>query len=178
VSERPGLVPLQCPQCGTPVPAGAEEVAWVCSTCGSGLLLEEDVGLKLNPVHFARGDGAPKPFWVAEGRVTIRRRETYGRSSGGDPRWAGPVRFVLPAFACTVDEAVAWGVRWLARGPQLEEASRGPLEGVTRLPGELTPLAHFVVLTIEADRKDQLEAFDFTVDLEAPQLWVLPIQDA
>jgi hypothetical protein len=36
------------------------------------------------------------------------------------------------------------------------------------------PLAEFILLGIEADRKDALKTLNFTLDLERPQLWILP----
>ena len=47
------LVPLVCPQCATPVPAGTEERAWVCAQCGKGLVLDEEQGLAPLTVHYS-----------------------------------------------------------------------------------------------------------------------------
>jgi len=179
MTERAGLVALQCVRCNTPVPAEADEVAWICQNCGQGLLLDENLGLKPITVHSAAHEGPAKPwkpFWIALGRVRFSRRESYGRDSAPEPRWAQPARFVLPAFATSVEQAVAIGVNLLLRPPELTEGRAQPLHGATVLPDQIGPLARFVVLTIEADRDDKLEAIDFTVELDPPELWCLPFE--
>ncbi len=178
MSEQPGLVGLECVRCGTPVPAEPEEVAWICANCGQGLLLDEQEGLRAITVHFGMAPPDPDlrwaPFWVAVGRVRIGRRESFGRDSAPDPRWGQPVRFVLPAFTTSVERAVGWGRDLLLHPPDLRLGEAVLLKGVTVLPEEVDSLARFVVLTIEAERKDKIEAIDFGLDLEPPELWVLP----
>ena len=178
MSDRPGLVGLECVRCGTPVPAEPDEVAWICGNCGQGLLLEEQAGLRPITVHFGLAVADPglrwAPFWLAWGRVRVTRRESFGRDSPPDPRWDQLVRFVLPAFATSVERAVAWGRHFLLEPPDLRQGDTLALQGVTVLPEEIDSLARFVVLTIEAERKDKLEAIDFNLDLEPPELWCLP----
>jgi hypothetical protein len=171
------LIALECVRCQTPVPAEPDEVAWVCRTCGQGLLLDEARGLTPVTVHAATGpaQGASwRPFWVVSARVRFQRRESYGRDSAPEARWSQPVQFVLPAFTCGVEQAVAIGVKFLRQPPHLEEGAAQPLQGATVLPQQLAALARFVVLTVEAERGDKLEAVEFTVDLDSPDVWCLP----
>lgn len=177
MTGRPGLVALQCLRCSTPVPAEPDEVAWVCQNCGQGLLLDEVDGLKPITVRAAAAEGQGqvwKPFWVVPGKVRFSRRESYGRDAAPEPRWSQPVRFVVPAYTSGVEQAVALGVAFLKRPPALDEGEAQPLTGATVLPDQIAPLARFVVLSIEADRDDKLEAIEFTVELDAPELWCLP----
>jgi hypothetical protein len=179
MSERPALVGLQCVRCNTPVPAEPDEVAWVCQNCGQGLLLDEDVGLQAIEIHAAAGTAeakSAKAFWVASGRVRFTRRESYGADSPPDARWQQPARFVLPAFSTTVEQAVALGVGFVMRPVKLEPGPAQPVRGVTVLPAQIASLARFVVLTIEANRSDKLEAIDFTLELEPAELWCLPFE--
>ena len=179
MTERAGLEALMCVRCATPVPAEPDEIAWICQNCGQGLLLDEMVGLKAITVHAAssgRPAGTWRPFWAVMGRVRIRRRESYGRDAAPDARWNEPVRFVLPAYATSVEQAVALGVGFLRRPPALSEGDPQPLQGATVLPDQLAPLARFVVLSIEAEREDSLEVIEFTVELDAPELWCLPFE--
>jgi hypothetical protein len=176
MTPRAGLVPLECVRCSTPVPAEPEEIAWICANCGQGLLLDEEAGLKAITVHAAaaQGQASWRPYWVASGRVRFTRRESFGRDAPPQARWSQPVRFVLPAYPTTVEEAVAIGVGMLQRPPSLDEGEAQPLQGATVLPDQIVPLARFVVLSIEAERDDKLEAIEFTVELDAPELWCLP----
>jgi len=38
----------------------------------------------------------------------------------------------------------------------------------------MRPLAEFIVLGLEAARKDKLMSVEFGLDLESPELWILP----
>jgi len=177
MTEPAGLVALDCVRCQVPVPAEPDEIAWICQNCGQGLLLDETTGLKAITVQATAAQGqvqAWKPFWVSYGRVRISRRESFGRDAPPDPRWGQPVRFVVPAYATSVEAAVALGVGFLERPPALQPGEARPLTGATILPGQVAPLARFVVLSIEAAREDKLEAIEFTVELEPPALWCLP----
>ncbi|HMK08864.1 MAG TPA: hypothetical protein VK449_07540 [Anaerolineales bacterium] len=171
------LVPLECVRCHTPVPAEPDEIAWICQTCGQGLLLDETVGLRPIAIQAAAAQGeAPswKPFWAVSGRVRFSRRVSYGHDVAPEARWAQPVRFVVPAYATSVETAVALGVRFLERPPVLQPGEPRALHGASVLPDQIAPLVRFVVLSIEAARQDKLEAIDFTVELETPELWCLP----
>jgi hypothetical protein len=179
MTERAGLKALMCVRCGTPVPAESDEVAWICQNCGQGLLLDEADGLKAITVHAAASDGPAgtwRPFWIVQGRVRIGRRESYGRDVAPEGRWKEPVRFVLPAYATGVERAVALGVAFLRKPPVLSEGDPQPLQGATVLPDQLAPLARFVVLSLEAERADNLELIELTVELDAPELWCLPFE--
>lgn len=176
------LVALQCLRCAAPIPAAPDEVAWVCATCGQGLLLDEDKGVAQLDVHFARasqeGSATWLPFWVTSGTVHIASRQTYGDNRGADELWAEPRMFVLPAFDCSLEEAGTWGTSFLRRPPSLAPGPAGRLQRVTVDPAGAQALAQFVVLTVEAERRDHLKAVTFVVDLEAPDLWVLPFADS
>jgi hypothetical protein len=37
----------------------------------------------------------------------------------------------------------------------------------------MRPVAEFIVLAIEAERKDQLRSLNFNLNLAAPELWIL-----
>jgi predicted RNA-binding Zn-ribbon protein involved in translation (DUF1610 family) len=178
MSQGVELVPLQCVRCSTPVRAGPDEVAWVCANCGQGLLLDGESGLRALEVKYAAAaqqEGLVwRPFWVAAARVTFQARETYGHDRGPDEIWGAPQMFILPAFECSLEEAGAWGMGFLRQPPRLVEGPAGLLEGVTVDPQAARALAEFVVLTVEAERRDQLRSVAFDLDLEPPVLWAMP----
>jgi hypothetical protein len=178
MSQGVELVPLQCVRCSTPVRATPDEVAWVCANCGQGLLLDGESGLRALEVKYAavaqQAGLIWRPFWVTEGRVTFQARETYGHDRGPDEIWGAPQMFVLPAFECSLEEAGAWGVAFLRQPPRLVEGPAGLLEGVTVDPQAARALAEFVVLTVEAERRDQLRKVAFDLDLVPPVLWAMP----
>jgi len=172
------LIPLRCVQCSAPVPAEPDEAAWVCSLCGQGLQLDEEHGLRPLEVRFAQSEPRENlrwhPFWVAEGKVEFQLRETYGRDSGPDPLWGTTQVFLIPAFECTLEQAGNWGAHFLRHPHRLPAGSPSRLPKVTVEPNDAQALADFVVLTIEAERKDQLKRVEFSLDLAPWSLWILP----
>ena len=178
MSQGVELVPLQCVRCSTPVRAAPDEVAWVCANCGQGLLLDGASGLRALVVKYAAAAQQAgliwRPFWVAATRVTFHARQTYGHDRGPDEIWSAPRTFILPAFECSLEEAGAWGMGFLRQPPRLAEGSTGVLEGVTVDAQAARALAEFVVLTVEAERRDQLRSVAFDLDLEPPVLWAMP----
>lgn len=172
------LIALHCVRCNTPVPAAPDQFAWRCATCDQGLQLDEQAGLRPLAVHFARADREGglrwRPFWVAGGTVGFHVRQTYGRSRGPDELWQSQRTFVLPAFACTLEQAGAWGASFLRQPLPVAEGPAVPFEPVTVDPASARALAEFVVLTIEAERRDHLKQVEFTLELQEPVLWALP----
>lgn len=175
------LVPLRCLRCETPVPAQVEEVAWVCAQCGQGLLLDESAGLVELEVHYASGLAEGKtgrPFWVADGRVRLER-ETYGGFSKGgageaEGFWGQARRFYIPAYACSLDELLEAGARFLRQPPPLEPGPAVKFLPAILSPEDLQALAEFIVVAIEAERPDRLKKVDVSVELFRPALWILP----
>lgn len=172
------LVALHCLRCNTPVPAEPDQVAWRCATCGQGLLLDDDAGLRPLTLHFARADRESglrwRPFWVAEGTVELRLRRTFGRDHGHDDLWRSPRTFVLPAFACPLEQACEWGAGFLRRPLPDGDGPPVAFEPATVDLAGAQALAEFVVLTIEAERGDQLRQVELSLELREPALWALP----
>lgn len=174
------LIPLLCYRCQTAIPAGTDEVAWVCPQCGAGLMLSEEKGTAALDIHFAEGrkPGVPgRPYWVAPGTVSMRQRQIYGGGDqGGQARgfWSTQHNFVVPAFACTLDELIEAGTRFIVQPPMLQDSSPGSFLPVVTGPEDVHAYAEFIVLGIEASRKDKLKFVDFSLALEAPALWILP----
>jgi hypothetical protein len=178
VDQPVSLVPLVCPQCATPVPAGTEERAWVCGQCGKGLVLDEEQGLAALTVHYSvqiqRG-ASGKPFWTALGSLTLQR-ETFAGDKDRDAEnfWGHPRRFFVPAFECPLETQLSLGNQMLLQPPDLQEGPAATFEAVTVGREDVKALAEFIAMTIEAGRDDKLKEVRFTLDLAEPELWILP----
>jgi hypothetical protein len=174
------LIPLVCPQCNTPIPAEVDEVAWVCTQCGQGFSLDEAKGLVPLDVRYAAGIPANtrgKPFWVAEGRVKIQR-DTYS-SSDKDTRaalqfWGQPRQFFIPAFSAPLETLLGLGMQLLNRPPNLQTGPAADFEPVILYLEDVQAAAEFIVVAVEAGRKDKLKQVEFTLQLSEPVLWILP----
>lgn len=173
------LVPLNCIRCGTPIPAEIEEVAWICDQCEQGQQLGDD-GLIPLEVHYAQGIAPThkgRPFWVVEGHVAIDRKTygTFGKKTKDALRfWEQPRKFIIPAFPYPVDKFSRNGVEWLQNPPALQPGSVVDFVPVTVAAADVKVWAEFLVLALEAERKDKVKNVNFKLDLAAPQLWVLP----
>ena len=179
MDQQVQLIPLVCTKCQTRVPAQPDEVAWVCSQCGQGLLLDISKGLVPLEVNYAQ-EIAPntpgKPFWVTEGRVAFANRQTY---SGNEDReahnfWAQPRRFFVPAFSSPLEALLELGSKFLQQPPSLQPGPAARFEPVTLALEDVKPLAEFIVMALEAGRKDKLKEIQFSLELSNPVLWVLP----
>jgi hypothetical protein len=176
------LIPLRCLRCDTPVPAEPDEIAWACERCGQGMLLDESLSLAPLEIHTVAGipaGTAGRPFWVASGRVTLGR-DTYGSSWLGNKTgeaerfWSQPRPFTIPAFACALDDLLAMGAHLILNPPPLKPGPAAPFQPVILPPADLPALAEFVVLALEAGRRDQLKKVEISVNLGEPELWILP----
>ena len=172
------LVPLVCLQCATPLPADPSETAWVCSNCQHGMVLDEETGLASMQVLYQTGitAGRPgKPFWVAEGRVQVARK-TYSGNNEKDALlfWGQPRLFCVPAYSLPLENLLEIGARLVRQPPVLQEGPPVRFEPPVLLRSDVPAVAEFIVVAVEADRKDKLKEVNLTLQLAEPALWILP----
>jgi hypothetical protein len=173
------LVPLLCTRCQAAIPAQPDEVAWICSQCGQGLLLSEEHGTIPLSIHFALSPAPPhpgKPFWVALGQAATQRRIYGGNDQSREAAlfWAEPRRFFIPAFNLPLEQLVDLGTRLLLQPPGLQEGPVTPFLPVNLHPDDIQSAAEFIILGVEASRKDKLKEVGITVRLDQPELWIFP----
>lgn len=173
------LLPMLCIRCGQPVMANPDEIAWVCDTCQRGMLLGDDGSLQPLDVFFS--DNLPpgtrsRPFWVTQIRVTITERTTYknDRSREAAEFWAAPRLFFIPAYQAALEDVVTQGINLLTRPVSINPGPPAPFLPVVTPQEDIHPLAEFIILSLEAGRKDALKTLKFQLNLESPQLWILP----
>jgi hypothetical protein len=173
------LIPLTCLKCGLPIPAAPDEVAWACTQCGQGQRLATGpAGLAPLEIRYSAGiapHALGRPFWVAEGRVSLQR-QTFGsaRTREVEEFWAAPRRFFIPAYACPLPEVIHAGLQYLAQPPALQPGSPAAFHPVSLAPEDMAPLVEFVIMAVEAGRKDKLRQVNISLELAPPDLWVLP----
>jgi hypothetical protein len=173
------LVPLNCIRCGTSIPADVNEVAWACKQCDQGQQLGEQ-GLIPLQIHYSQGIKSSqkgRPFWVCEGRVSIDRN-TYGtfgkKTKDALQFWEQPRPFIIPAFPYPLDEFSRKGVQWLQKPPVLQPGPVADFDPVVVAADDVSAWAEFLVIALEAERKDKVKKIAFRLDLGEPLLWVLP----
>lgn len=173
------LIPMFCLKCQQPVLAQPDEVVWYCQNCGQGMLLSDDHGMLPQAIHFSGGipaNAQGKPVWVVAGSVTLQRQTFSGDNSGDMQQfWAQPRRFFIPAYSLTLDQLVDAGLKFLkAPLPLQESATPAPFLAITVHPEDLVPLAEFIIVAVEAERRDQLQSINFSLQLGPPELWIFP----
>jgi len=141
-------------------------------------LLDDKRGLRALEIRYAAGIAANakgKPFWVAQGQVTMQR-ETYSgnKSKEAQEFWSQPRWFFVPAYTCSHVTLAEIGVRFLLKPPALQPGQPAPFEPVTLPLADVSATAQFIVMAIEAERKDKVKRVQFKLKLEPPVLWVLP----
>jgi hypothetical protein len=172
------LVPLLCVKCSTAIQAEPEQVAWVCTVCGQANYLDDEKGLQPLEIYYANSlaqNATGKPYWVAEGQVTLQR-ETYGSSKNNDAQqfWSQPRRFFIPAYRAPLEALLSQATNFLLSPPKLQAGQPARFEPVTMAIPDIAAAAEFIVVAIEAGRPDRLKKVDFQLKLSSPVLWILP----
>jgi len=180
------LILLSCPTCGQSLTPENDDVVVQCQHCWSPAAIGVN-GPGRIPVHFAVAEGVSVttvkwvPFWVFEGRVHIKKRETQGgrRSDREDSEalWAEPRRLFAPAWNVNMRTIKELGSRLIQRQPEyrlIDKPDDARLTSATVTPGDALKLLEFIILAIEAQRKDWLRDLLFEIETGKPEFWAMP----
>jgi hypothetical protein len=143
------------------------------------MALDEEKGLTPLEVQYSSripANAAGKPYWVVQGEATLVDRQTYAGNKDRDaqPFWSQPRRFIIPAFTCPLETLLERGMDGLLRPPDLQPGPPTRFEPVTLYAEDIPAAAEFIVMAIEAGRKDKLSQLLFSLKLSNPGLWILP----
>ena len=181
------LLALRCPQCGQRLePQHNEAVVMVCSQCFTAVTMHQ-TGLQPIDVHYAAPSNDQVdgwlPFWLFHGRVNIQRRESQGSSKGADKEaaqlWQRVQRLYAPAWSQPAAQARDLGRNLLQAQPLFQTIPRPDEALLTEAviaPEDSLKLLDFIILTIEAERKDMLRDLKFQIEAGVPALWAIPAQ--
>jgi hypothetical protein len=143
------------------------------------MLLSEKHGLVELGVDYSATlapNATGQPFWVADGHVVVQKRQTYSGNQEREAQsfWSQPRRFFIPAFTCLLEDFLSQGMNALLKPPALEPGLPARFLPVTLSAEDMPAAAEFIVMAIEAGRKDKLREINFSVELSSPNLWILP----
>lgn len=179
------LLLLRCPKCNHALAPGQDDQVVQCPNCRSAVAIN-DGGLEQQLAQYAAPTitrpPAWLPFWVYQATVTILERKTQaGRSSGKEAEafWGQPRNVYIPAWACDLIEARDLVEELLEKQPAMSAIT--PWEGATFESAVVTPadarkLLELVIVSMEAERSDYLERFNFDLRLDREELWLLPAE--
>lgn len=180
MSSHIELVPLRCPKCQHHIPAEPDEIAWVCPNCQTSSTLDENIGLRPFEIKFAQGIDSGKigrPFWVSTAHIDISRStfsSAWGAKQEAEEFWGQPRTFYVPAYTCPIDEVIDVSAYLLSNPFPLNPGPNVPFRPVTLDKQDVQAYAEFVVLAIEAHRKDKVSKVHFNLQLQDLDLWILP----
>ncbi|MCB8943580.1 MAG: hypothetical protein H6658_07480 [Ardenticatenaceae bacterium] len=178
------LLLLRCPQCQAPLAPEQWDVVVSCRGCYTAVAIDES-GLERMPVYYAaaRTDKVEQwvPFWVFNGRVHITQRDTQG--GGGSSQqdseqfWGESRRLYVPAWDMPMPTAREIGQQFTQEQTLLQEIpqpNEAVLVSAAVTPQDALKLLEFIVLSMEAQRKDWLKNLQFHIAADGPQLWAIP----
>lgn len=182
------LVPLDCPACGAPLAAEADDVVFYCTACRSGYRHDPEAPRALAPVDvaFVLAPTTPAagwlPFWVLPARLEILRRDASGGLlagllgvlAGREGEAPPDPAFLIPAFHLPIDRLVRLAVRYTTEHPNLGERLGERLTGGVHAPEDAAKLAHYALITVEAEKRDTLRDLDYRLELGTPRLLGVP----
>lgn len=183
------LLALRCPTCAQPLkPHNQDVVVMSCEGCGTAVSLSQS-GLDTIALQFAApavdNFDAWLPLWVFNGRVNITNRQTQGRNKEAQQHseqlWGYPRRLYVPAWELPTETASQLGGDLVQRQPtfqRTDQPSSFSLIEAVITPDDALKMLEFVVLSVEAARKDWLKALNFNIEAAKPQLWAIPAQQA
>jgi hypothetical protein len=179
------LVLLRCPNCAEPLKPDNDDVVLACKNCHTPVAIAVKGAVKM-PVQFAippRHEPGSKrwmPFWVFTGKVNITVRETQGGRSQEKEAvslWGVQRRFFVPAWELGSHVAQDIGSRLIERPPtygKIDRPEEAHLQTAIISPSDAKKLIEFIVLAIEARRKDWLRDLEFNLEVGEPQMWAVP----
>ena len=181
------LLSLRCPQCGQGLaPKHNEVVVAGCPHCHTAVHISQN-GLREIEVLYAAPASdqvaAWLPFWVFDGRVRLLRRESQGNSRGADKEatamWGRSRYLYIPSWDISAGQARQIGSQLIQQQPAFQTIERPQAALIAEAiltQEDALKLLDFIILTIEARRKDDLSQIDYQIEAGQPALWAIPAQ--
>lgn len=173
---------LICPQCTQWLSPKPDDIVLACPRCFTAVILEDSGLRSVSAVAYAASsatDATWYPFWTFQGQVEFTARETQSGNKSKDAQqfWQTERRFLIPAWDLDMWQARDLGMRLLQKPPQLTILNGPPetaFHSATLSREDALKLVDFIILTVEAERKDMLRKLQFKLTIDDPALWLLP----
>ena len=182
------LLALKCPVCGQRLaPQNKNALVMGCANCETAVSIDPDKGVQETTLQFA----TPKtpevetwlPMWVFDAKVNItsrRARKRHGRSEKASQElWGVPRRLYVPAWTMNMQTARQLGTKLVENQPQFQSAEKPSVAKLSEMlvaKEDALKLVEFIVLSIEAERKDWLTNLQFDIQPRSTDLWAIPAQ--
>jgi hypothetical protein len=179
------LIALRCPNCTEPLAVENDDVVVACNNCQMMVAISQNGAVKMavsfvvaHSQHLSAKEWVP--VWVFNGRVIIKQRQVQGGRSGekdSERLWGVPRSLYVPAWELSLEIAQNVGSQLIQNQPELQRIERP--EGAQFVSAVVTPddgrkLLEFIILAIEARRKDMLKRLEFDLEVGEPQMMAFP----
>ncbi len=179
------LLALKCPVCGQRLAPKSDRVLVMeCGQCDTAVSINPDTSISETTVQYAQAREEADvwlPMWVFDARVNITSRRTRkrdGRSEKASQElWGTARQLFVPAWTLNMQTARQLGTKLIENQPQLQAADKPNGVHMTEMvvqEEDAFKLLEFIILSIEAERKDWLTDLEFDIKTNATNLWVIP----
>ena len=179
------LLALKCPVCGQRLsPKNDQVVVMACGQCDTAVSINTDSGVSQTTVQYAQAKENAEawlPMWVFDARVNITSRRTRNRDGRSDKAsqelWGSPRQLFVPAWTLDMQTARQLGTKLIENQPHLQvtdKPNRATMTEVVVQQEDALKLVEFIILSIEAERKDWLTDLKFDIQTQAANLWIIP----
>ncbi len=179
------LLALKCPVCGQRLtPKHDQVLVMECGQCGTAVSINHTTGISQTAVQYAQAKENAEvwlPMWVFDAWVRITSRQTRkgdGRSEKASHElWRSPRQLFVPAWTLDTQTARQLGTKLIENQPQLQAVDKPNGTVMTEAivtQEDALKLVEFIILSIEAERKDWLTDLKFEIQTNATNLWVIP----
>lgn len=186
------LIALRCPRCAQPLSANGRDIIVQCANCHAAVVIA-DGGLALIEVVYAAPQGTPTswvPLWRFDGRVNIGLREVQNSAislnrwmsaNSSENFWSRASHYYVPAWDLPLEQASQMARELLESQPQLAQIERPAnalFNPVIFTAEDARKLLELIIVTVEARRSDWLKDLNFSMEMAAPTLWILPAKES
>ena len=182
------LLALKCPVCAQRLaPKNSQALLMGCAHCETAVSIDPDRGIQETTLNFATPKNSEVsswlPMWVFDAQVNITSRRTrskHGRSEKASKEfWGVPRRLYVPAWTPNMQSARMLGTKLVENQPQFqltEKPSGAQISEMVVAEEDALKLVEFIIMSIEAERKDWLTNLQFDIQKQAVNLWAIPAQ--
>jgi hypothetical protein len=173
---------VKCKNCASGLMVEMNDSVTYCSSCGNGY---EIIDGDLYPIEInfaaaalpSEGELIYKPFWYLKANVTILVRESDKGyySDGGGKKAYGDIIFYIPAFSCPVESMRQLAIAYTQRNPVASPQKYNvKVTGFNYGKEDARKLAEFVLISLEAEKKDTMKQFEYKIDFNSFEILGIP----
>lgn len=182
------LEAIKCKKCDSGLVVEVNDSIVYCSSCGSGfeILNGEMIPIEINFAAAAlrsEGEMIYKPFWLLKTNIEILERDAGGTFlknlfGGSSNETSGSISFYIPAFYCSIDVMKNLATEFTTKNPVAS-----PQKYNTKLVGfaygkeDARKLAEFILISMEAEKKDVMKRFNYKLDVTSYEILGIPFYD-